>query len=1006
MDDIIHFKKLLFGNNNLDFNNEIFQEYFTKQLKNYDYCFWLFDNYNIFINMNNILKYLNNIPDIKKYRNIDYVENITTNENIKYRYINDQLYKITKIRDSKKIDGFEIYIQKNNTNSIKVNEIPNTFNKEINKVYYKINDYIEIVINEYNELIPETNFIKINILNKHLWNDFIFVSLYKILYNLYTLVYKKSMVFSNYLLDKLKKYFTFDTTKEIYVTFQNFLNGDLLTSKDCNYEEEEDKNYTEPKIYYSYPIINKNDFYVLFNIKYNLIFTICKKTKNIDIIPLNNKDVWLKKEEELDIANNLKKPLDNYIFGAYVDYNNNKAYIYDIYFFENMRSQPYNMPYKQRYNYIDILLSKLPTSNFIFEKIEIIPLYSKEKIYNSFKYMINSNSIGVKYVSNDAYFSQNNYIWLYYQFLTIPFYVKDNDIFYKNDDQYIKINLDTEIKYKDERNYIFNYDTEKNKYIQSYNMSYDVCDESELSNFLKYIQYKYNPYDVVFENNFNISKSILWKLQLSYNCILIKSLDKIQKIYKKGYIPVVNDISLFNEFIKISDNSVDRQIGILYIDKWKCETMKIKDEEIKKIDICKKINIDKYINKYNNSFLINFDDYINLSCINNIPNVISLLILTLSKNTYIPLTPSQNIQDNMESKIIFTDLKTFAKHHKLRKNISILKKSEILELIQSSGYTLNDVKNFIEGEKIEKKKSHNDDDSESSSSEKQDNCENSEFTQYMYNDTEMEFYRKYVRQCTSQLKQTAFKRNLIESLEYNIDRKSLICLLVKKQCKSDTKMKPVVKKLKTKLQSIFPDETYQLISDIYKTDEQNYQCKGYNIINYKNVLLLRSDNNDIVEFLFLTSEGFNFLGNNEKDYIVRSFKSLVKNCIDASTLYNISNNNIFNIDNEFESSFKQIMTFELDKFYENENILQNIIIYSLFFGIYINIYEYTESTSIKLLFSSDKIPQFYELLKKYFSNDIQTYNVFIFSNIEKFDFGFNIKRVNNNIIFTYENLIR
>ena len=369
---------------------------------------------------------------------------------------------------------------------------------------------------------------------------------------------------------------------------------------------------------------------------------------------------------------------------------------------------------------------------------------------------------------------------------------------------------------------------------------------------------------------------------------------------------------MFNSFVK---SGIDKPIGILYLDDWKCKKLNLKDKDLEKIDICKIVDIDKMILKYRDKFIINFDDHLNFSCINNLPNVVSILILTISENTYIPLTPSQN-RDIMESKIIFSDLKTFAKHHKLRKNISILKKSEILELIQTSGYTLNDVKIFVENEKNEKKKSSDDGDSSSSCSEKQEgNCENSEFNQYMYTDAEMEFYRKYVRQCTSQLKQTAFKRNLIDSLEYNIDRKSLICLLVKKQCKSDTKIKPVVKKIKTKIQSIFPDETYQLVSDIYKTEQQNYQCKGYNIINYKKLLLLRCDNNDIIEFMFLTSNGFNFLGNNEKDFIVRSFKNLVKNCLDSNKLYNILTNEVYNITNEFENSFKQLMNFDIYIFY-------------------------------------------------------------------------------------------
>jgi len=1004
MDDIIHFKKILFGNSSLDFNNDLFMDYFVKQLKDYDYAIWSLDNYNIYNNMNKILKYLNNIPNVVKTENIDYVQNLENNINIKYRKENDKILEIKKIREIKKIDGYELYIQKNNTIVTNVSKIPSNFNIMIKKVYYKINDYIEIVMNQFDELNTTNNFLKINILKKHLWNDFIFISLYKILFNLYSLIYRKSSIFSKYLNEKILEYFNFDKSQEFYLNFDILLNGNLLTTKDCSYRED-DKYYSEPKLFYSYPIINKNDFYVLYNKKFQIVLTLCKNTKNVDIIPLNMENIWFKKEDELEIIRNINIDSDNYIFGAYLDYNSNKAYIYDVYKFENSTNQIYNLPYKIRYNYIELIMSKIPVANFIFEKIQINPITNKQKIYENFKYMLDFNAIGFKYVSNEPYNIQINYNWIFYHLLNLSLYVKDNKTFIKNnDEQLFEVKLKTQLKYSEERNYLFDYEPENNILIQKYQKTPYISYDFEVEDFLKYIYYKYNPYDLVLENNFNLKQTITWKLKESFNGVMINSLDKIDKVYKKGYIPIVNDMSIFNEFAK-KYFQLEKTIGILYIDEWKFKKLKLKDKDIEKIDICKKLNLDKFISKYTNSFVINFDDYINLSCINNIPNIISILILTLSKNTFISISPSQNI-DIMESKIIFSDLKTFAKHHKLRKNISILKKSEILELIQSSGYTLNDVKNFIEGEKIEKKKSSsNDDDSPSSCSDKQETCENSEFSQYMYTDAEMEFYRKYVRQCTSQLKQTAFKRNLIDSLEYNIDRKSLICLLVKKQCKSDTKMKPIVKKLKTKIQSIFPDETYQLISNIYKTEENNYQCKGYNIINYKNLLMLRCDNYDVVEFMLLTSEGFNFLGNNEKDYIVRSFKNLVKNCLDTNKLYNISNNEIFLITPEFESIFKQTMFFELNKFLDNENILHYLIVYSLFFGIYINVYEYNENSTIKLLFSSEKIPQIYNIHKKYYLKESHIYNIIITSNSEKLDFGFHIERVNNTIIFTNKLLI-
>ena len=1001
--DIINFKKLFFKNSNLDFNNDLFMDYFVKQVSNYDFSIWLIDNYNIYNKMNKLLQYLNKIPNVVKFENIDFVEKIETNINVKYRKVDDKILKITKLRDAKKIDGYQFYLQKNITNITTVDIIPLEFNKKVEKVYYKINEYMEIVVTKFDENIVNNNFVKINILNKHLYNDFIFISLYKLLFTLFTIIYKKSSVFSEYLEKKLLKFFMLEKNDEMFLTFENLLNGSLLTSKDCNYRDEE-KYFQKPTLMFSYPIVNKNDFYILFNTKYKLIFTFDKSLENIDIIPLDINDIWLTKEEELEIIFNLEKLSDNYLFAGYVDYNKNKAYVYDVYKFENLRIQINNIDFKNRYNYIDIVLSKIPVANFIFERIEINPVSSKEKIYENYKYMINSNSIGYKYVSNDIYKKQLNYSWIFYNYISIPLYVKDKNLYIMDDNKnYLQVDLVADLKYEENRNYIFIYDLKNVKLIQTYQNVNTIINEQQYENFLKYIQFTYDPNEVILENNFNIKNTILWKLQLHYKCLLINSLNSIEKVYKKGYVPIVNDIKLFNSFVK---SGIDKPIGILYLDDWKCKKLNLKDKDLEKIDICKIIDIDKMILKYRDKFIINFDDHLNFSCINNLPNVISILILTISENTYIPLTPSQN-RDIMESKIIFSDLKTFAKHHKLRKNISILKKSEILELIQTSGYTLNDVKIFVENEKIEKKKSLDDGDSSSSCSEKQEgNCENSEFNQYMYTDAEMEFYRKYVRQCTSQLKQTAFKRNLIDSLEYNIDRKSLICLLVKKQCKSDTKIKPVVKKIKTKIQSIFPDETYQLVSDIYKTEQQNYQCKGYNIINYKGLLLLRCDNNDIIEFMFLTSNGFNFLGNNEKDFIVRSFKNLVKNCLDSNKLYNILTNGVYNITNEFENSFKQLMNFDIYRFYENDNILYNFIVYSLFFGIWLNIYEYTESYNAKLLFSSEKIQPLYDNLKKTWPKNTNVYNIIIISNAEKIDFGYHIQRVSNNIIFTSNNLLQ
>jgi len=1002
--DIINFKKLFFKNSNLDFNNDLFMDYFVKQADKYDYSIWLLDDYNIYNNMNKLLKYMNNIPNIEKIENIDYVEKVENNVNVKYRKINEKIFKVSKFREVKKIEGYQFYLQKNITNVTNVNDIPPEFNQKVEKVYYKINEYMEVVLTKFDEKKTKNNFIKINILKKHLYNDSIFISLYKLLFDFFTIVYKKSSVFSDYLNTKLKKYFIFEKTNELFLTFEELLNGSLLTTKDCNYKDEE-KYFIKPRLFYSYPIINKNDFYVLFNNKYKLIFTFDKILHNIDIIPLDLNNVWLTKEEELEIIKNLGNDSDNYLFAAYVDYNQNKAYVYDVYKFENIRIQVYDANFKNRYNYIENILPKIPVTNFIFEKIEVNPFSSKEKIYENFKYMIDSNSIGYKYVSNDPYSNQINYNWVFYNYIRIPLYVKNKKMYIIDENEnYIEVDLVANINYDEDRNYIFTYDMNNVKLIQSYENVHKIFDKIQYDNFLKYVQFTYNPIDVVLENNFNIKKSILWKLQLHYKCLLINSLDNIEKIYKKGYLPVVNNIRLFNSILKLN---INKPIGILYLDDWKCKKLNIKDKDLEKIDVCKVIDIDKIILKYRDRFIINFDDYINLSCINNLPNVISILILTVSENTYISLTPSQNMI-NMESKIIFSDLKTFAKHHKLRKNISILKKSEILELIQTSGYTLNDVKNFIENEKLEKKKSSDEGESSSSCSEKQEgSCENTEFNQYMYTDAEMEFYRKYVRQCTSQLKQTAFKRNLIDSLEYNIDRKSLICLLVKKQCKSDTKInKPIVKKLKTKIQSIFPDETYQLVSEIYKTDQQNYQCKGYNITNYKGLLLLRCDNNDIVEFMFLNSSGFNFLGNNEKDYIVRSFKNLVKNCLDSNKIYNIITNEVFNINNEFENLFKQVMSYDIYKYNENENILYIFIVYSLFFGVFINIYEYTESNNIKLLFSSEKTKQLYDLLKDVWPKDIITYNIIIYNNFEKTDFGYHIRRINNNIIFTSNNILQ
>jgi len=113
-----------------------------------------------------------------------------------------------------------------------------------------------------------------------------------------------------------------------------------------------------------------------------------------------------------------------------------------------------------------------------------------------------------------------------------------------------------------------------------------------------------------------------------------------------------------------------------------------------------------------------------------------------------------------------------------------------------------------------------------------------------------------------------------------------------------------------------------------------------------------------------------------------------------------------NINNEFENLKTKIMSYDIYKYNENENILYIFIVYSLFFGVFINIYEYTESNNIKLLFSSEKTKQLYDLLKDVWPKDIITYNIIIYNNFEKTDFGYHSRRINNNIIFTSNNILQ
>lgn len=994
--DLVNFKRLIFKNNNVNFNNELFMNYFIKESENYDYSIWFTDDYHIYKNYDAILTYLNNLKGVKKLENVDYVEKVSKKVDIKYRIIKGIVYKIVKNRSVSKVDGYHLTINKNITTKTTVSSIPDTFKSKVKKVYYIINDYIEVVLTKYNKNEFENNFVKINIINKDLWDDNIFISLMKTVFNLYCIIFSRTSVFSTSFEDSLKSYFKIKDLKsnEQFLTFESIVNGYLI---DNNSGE---KTYKPPNQYYSYNIVNSNDNYVLYNSKYKFIISYNISSESINVIPLDVVDIWFTSSEELEILHNLNIKVDNYLFGAYIDYTKEKAYIYDVFEFENMSQKIYDIPYKHRYNYISSVISKFPTTSFVFEKIQITPISAKEKIFESFKYMIDTGSIGVKYVSNQKYSSQRVYNWIYTNNIKIPLYVKDGVAFLKKANEYEKVDFNLDISYTENRNYMFQYIPNENKLVQLFDDSPTVSNYYYFMNFLKYIQFIYSPQDVVEKNNFDITLSILWKLQINYNLKYIKSLAKVDEVYKKGFIPVVSDISLFNNFMeKYSDSGL--KVGFIYIDYWKYNYLNYNENDIKEISLCKLVNIDKFVEDFRDNFNINFDDYLNFSYINNIPNIISIFLITLSKQQYQLLTEEKM---STETKITFSDLKNFAKHYKLRKNISILKKSEITDLIQSNGYTLDDVKKFIETENTEKKKIVEQEE-DSSCSEKAEACENSEFTQYMYSDTEMEIYRKYVRQCTSQLKQTAYKRNLIESMDYSIDRKSLICLLVKKQCKSDTKLKPVVKKTKVKLQSVFPDETFKIVKEIYKTEDQPYQCKGFNIINYRNLLLLRNDNFDLVEFMMFTSDGFNFLGNNEKDMVIKSFKSLVKNCIDNSLIYNIQTHEIFNITQEYEIIFNKTLFMEINKVLSSENLITMMVLYSLFMGIYINVYEYTDQSNAKLMFSSLKLPQLYKTIDNIYPKDIKTYNIILFSNTDKFDYGFHVQKIKDTVKFSSNLLV-
>lgn len=1003
----IFFKSLISSKDSI---NKILEKFSSDE---YNYSLIFKDNIteNVY---GKIINYLNSLKLKNKYIDTDdYIDN--NNKNIKYKKIKD-FEKIEKIKIIENIESLDILLEKSAKKINIVKELPSDLIKT-KKSYYIINDYVEVVISNDNN----NYLIKINIKNKSSFKIISnFYNLFTHVFIIYCIIKNTSNIVSNnmvyYLLNEYKKIFD-DKDSDLYLTFKDILSGTLINYNDNI--EYNDYNIVETddcilnknnKNYFSINYFeNESLIYYVENL--NLLYIINIITNDVDVISLDNNNIWIISDLELqiiDFFNNYNKSA----FLGFVNYKSNTVMIYDLLIFNNEKL--FNKSFIERYNLINNFIQNINITGVWSIKIHDIDQYQKYNyIYKNFQYMIKQNAIGIKYISNDSYFDSKYYKWISYNKCEMIFliingipYINYNDSNYEMSNFIKLINTNDNINgiylclflnEKDNENKkIFKIIRElNNKSLKSFKLSNTNI---EYNNFKMYFDFVYNPIEIIKNNKFDILTCLSYKLKYEFNSKIVKN----TKFVLDNKIPIFLDPDLLIQYIDSNLNK-NLKVGLIYIDKWILDYYKSKNIDLSNslFNFCKLINIDNLINnKLLLKININFDNYLKFSYINDLFDILGLIIfdITDKKDSVFKMT-------TVKEKISLEDVKKFIKNNKSSIKPSkpiqqYSKKDELIGLIHSSGYTMDDVKKYIELDKTKENLS------EKVQCDQNDSVNN--YYSYMYNDIEMEYYRKYVRQCTNQLKQTAYKRGLINDVETEIDRKNLICLLVKRQCKNESKPKITNKKTKAKITSIYNDETYKILGDEYKTDEKPYICKGYKIVIINNLLLLKTDNYDVSEFLFLVNDGFSNIGNIEKDIIIRSFKQNVKICLDNNIILNINNNKIIQITNEIKSFLLnkifntdiEINEIYTNSFSDNYNIINLMIIYSLFLSIGIDIYEYNKnSNNVKLLFSSDIIIQ--SNLFPNINKDIVKYNILIINNESnlKHDFYFHIKKSGDDILF-------
>lgn len=982
------------------------------------------NNFNLKSKLDN---YVNNLNIKTSFVNSEeFIENATPTEYIKYKNVFNKNYKIEKIKSSELVKGYNIYVERSSLITSIVKNIPTNLKKLVNS-YYVVNDYIEIKISDYHD---SSFIVSINIKNK---TDFTnvsnFTDLFTHIFNIYCIINNMSNAISNGLRENLLLYFNEYISlkpREKLLTLGKILSGKLLGRKLCfNYDVDEEYKL-EPEDYVKpYQIketrqflgitMSPNHSIMLYCQSFKLIFVLRLETKDIDIIALDKLNLWFFGNMEMLILSELENKY-NCVFTGFINYKTdnivkNVIRIYDVYKLENLNL--IDRVYIERYNYIKTLMTILPiTSEWNVMPEDLLMYKSADKIIKDFKYMISTRSMGLRYMSNDVMPHQKIYNWIAYQNFTFHVKIVSGVPYLKHVNDFIDMQRYMKLTNTNENingyficRYLNQRDLDNNKRLFKIENAINITDDNidttqHYNNFKQYFDYEYDPLMIVKNNSFNIDECVLYKLKHELKADFVKPGRKIE-----SDMPIFNNVEQLEDYVNKNKNS-GKLAGLIYIDQWALDFNKFKniDNDLTKIKICKPINILNILQNPNIELntSINFDNYLNFHCINNLNDVIAVIIFSITNKREYNMSYSKS-----QDKFSVDELRRFIKHHNIKtldnRQIGSLKRSELEALIIDNNMQLADIKKFIENDKQKNKKP--------------EECENTEidcdiqdgsnYYNYMYTDLEMEYYRKYVRQCTNQLKATALKRHLIEP-DTDIDRKNLICILVKKQCKNDSKPKTSLKKQKSRITNIYPENQFKNIDDKLFSNEKSLLCKGYSLFSDEEckMLLMKCDNYDVAEFLFLVCDGFTQIGNLEKDTIIRSFKNNVKMCLDNNMILNIVNNKIINITNDmkrylqeifkpYEGDLLEIYTMSL---LDNSNVVNLMIFYSLFMSIGLNIYEVTDC-KYKLIFSSE-----YLINSKLFSNinsSIPFYNVIIRLNKDgsKYDFYYHIKKENSDIVF-------